>query len=68
MLQEPEGKLSVYDRTQIMVEINEDDIGDLRNVIIAGNNVLKQDPPVSVTICGGNASVPVRDRGVAGSC
>ena len=68
LLQEPDGKLPVYDRTQIMVGLNDDEIGDFKDVIIAGNKVLKKDPPVSVTICGGNASAPVRDRDVAGSC
>ena len=68
LLQEPDGKLPVYDRTQIMVGLNADAVGDLEDVIIAGNKVFKKDPPVSVTICGGNASAPVRDRGIAGSC
>jgi hypothetical protein len=68
LLQEPDVKLPVYDRTQTMVGLNDDAVGDLKDVIIAGNKVLNKDPPVSVTICGGNASVPVRDRGVAGSC
>lgn len=68
LLQEPDGKLPVYDRTQIMVGLNDDVIGDLKDVIIAGNKVLKKDPLVSVTICGGSAIAPVRDRGIAGSC
>ena len=68
LLQESDGKLPVYDRTQTMVGLNDDEIGDLKNVIIAGNAVLRNDPPVSVTICGGSASAPVRDRGIAGSC
>jgi hypothetical protein len=66
--QEPDRKLPVYDRTQMMVGVNDDEIGDLKDVIIAGNKVLKMDPPVSVTICGGSESAPARDRGVAGSC
>lgn len=68
LLQEPERKLPVYDRTQTMVGLNDHEIGDLKDVIIAGNKVLKKDPTVDVTICGGSASEPVRDRGVAGSC
>jgi hypothetical protein len=68
LLQEPEKKLPVYNRTQIMVEMNNDDIGDLKDVIIAGNKVLKKNLSVTVTICGGNTSAPARDRGVAGSC
>jgi hypothetical protein len=66
--QEPDRKLPVYDRTQMMVGLNDDEIGDLKDVIIAGNKVLKKDPPANATICGGNASVPVGDRGIAGSC
>ena len=68
LLQEPNGKLPVYDRTQMMVGLNADAVGDLEDVIIAGNKVFKKDPPVSVTICGGNASASVGDRGIAGSC
>lgn len=68
LLQEPDRKLPVYDRTQMMVGLNDDEIGDLKDVIIAGNKVLKKDPPANVTICGGSASAPVGDRGVAGSC
>jgi hypothetical protein len=66
--QEPERKQPVYDRTQIMVDLNDDEIGDLKDVIIAGNKVLKKGPPANATICGGNASVQVGDRGIAGSC
>jgi hypothetical protein len=68
LLQDPDGKLPVYDRNQTMVGLNDDAVGDLKDVVIAGNKVLNKDPPVSVTICGGNASVPVRDRGDAGAC
>ena len=68
LLQEPDGKLPVYDRTQTMVGINDDGIGDLKDVIIVGNQVFKKDSPVSVTICGGNVNAPVRDRSIAGSC
>jgi len=68
LLQEPDRKLPVYDRTQITVGLNDDAIGDLKDVIIAGNKILKTDPPASVTICGGDMSAPVGDRGVAGSC
>jgi hypothetical protein len=68
LLQEPDRKLPVYDRTQMIVGLNDDEIGDLKDVIIAGNKVLKKDPPANVTICGGSASAPIRDRGVAGSC
>lgn len=68
LLQEPDRKLPVYGRTQMMVGLNDDEIGDLKDVIIAGNKVLKKDPPSNATICGGGASAPVGDRGVAGSC
>jgi hypothetical protein len=68
LFQEPDRKLPVYDRTQTMVGLNDDVIGDLEDVIIAGNKVFKKDPPVSVTICGGSASAAVGDRGIAGSC
>lgn len=66
--QEPDRKLLVYDRPQTMVGLNDDEIGDLKDVIIAGNKVLKKDPPSNTTICGGSASAPVGDRGIAGSC
>ena len=66
--QEPDRKLLVYDRTQTMVGLNDDEIGDLKDVIIAGNEILRKDPPISVTICGGSVSEPVGDRGVAASC
>jgi hypothetical protein len=66
--QEPDRKLLVYDRTQTMVGLNDDEIGDLKDVIIAGNKVLKRGPPTNVTICGGSASAPVGDRSIAGSC
>jgi hypothetical protein len=66
--QEPDRKLLAYDRTQRAVGFNEDAIGDLKDVIIAGNEVLRKDPPTNVTICGGSASAPVGDRDVAGSC
>jgi hypothetical protein len=66
--QEPDRKLLLYDRTQRTVGFNEDAIGDLKDVIIAGNEVLRKDPPTSVTICGGSVSELVGDRGVAGSC
>jgi hypothetical protein len=68
LLQEPDGGMPVYDRTQIRVGLNDEVIGDLKDVIIAGNKVLKKDPPGSVTICGGSARAPVRDRGIAGAC
>jgi hypothetical protein len=68
LLQQPDGKLSVYDRTQIMVGLNDDAVGDLNDVIIAGNKVLKKDPPANATICGGNANAPVGNWGIAGSC
>ena len=68
LLQEPDRKVPVYDRTQVMVGLNDEVIGDLKGVIIAGNKILKKDPPASVTICGGRASEPVGDRGIAGSC
>ena len=68
LLQDPDRKLLVYDRTQRMVGFNEDAIGDLKDVIIAGDEVLRKDPPTSVTICGGSVSEVVGDRGVAGSC
>lgn len=68
MIQNPDGKLPVYDRTQTMVGLNDDEIGDLKDVIIAGNKVLKKDLSSNATICGGNASAPVGDRGIAGSC
>lgn len=66
--QEPDRKLPVYDRTQTMVGLNDDEFGDLKDVIIAGNKVLKKDPPAYATICGGDASAPLGDRGIAGSC
>ena len=68
LLQEPDKKLLVYDRTQVTVGLNDDVVGDLKDVIIAGNRVLKKDPPTRVTICGGSASESAADRGVAGSC
>ncbi|MEK7671122.1 MAG: hypothetical protein AAB344_02765 [Bacteroidota bacterium] len=68
LLQEPDKKLLVYDRTQITVEFHEDAIGDLKDVIIAGNEVLGKDSPPSVIICGGGLSEQVGDRGVAKSC
>jgi hypothetical protein len=68
LLQDPDRKLLVYDRTQRAEGFNEDTIGDLKGVIIAGNEVLRIDPPTNVTICGGSASAPVVDRDVAGSC
>ncbi len=68
LLQEPDRKLLVYDRTQVTVGLNDDAIGDLKDIIIDGNKVLKRDPPASVTICGGSASESAADRGVAGSC
>jgi hypothetical protein len=67
-LQEPDRKLLIYDRTQVTVGLDEDAIGDLKDVIVAGNKVLKKEPPARVTICGGSLSAPVADRGVAGSC
>jgi hypothetical protein len=66
--QEPERKLPVYGRTQTVVGLNEDAVGELKDAIIAGNTVLNKERPVSVTICGGNTSAPVGDRGIAGSC
>jgi hypothetical protein len=68
LFQEPDRKRLVYDRTQIKAGLNEDVIGDLKEVIAAGNNAMKKDPPVTVTICGGSTSVPAEDRGVAGAC
>ena len=68
LFREPERRPLVYDRTQINVGFNDDDIGDLKDVIVAGNEVFKIDPPGSVTICGGSASAPAGDRGIAGSC
>lgn len=68
LFQEPDRKLPVYDRTQTTVGLNDYEIGNLKDVIIAGNKVLKKDPPVSLTICGGSATAPLTDRGVAGSC
>lgn len=68
LLQEPDRKLPVYDRTQVAIGLNDEVSGDLKDVIIAGNRVIKKDPPASVTICGGSVNAPVGDRGVAGSC
>jgi hypothetical protein len=66
--QEPYRKLLVYDRTQIMVGLDEEGLSELRDVIIAGNKAMNKGQPSIVTICGGNTSTPVIDRGVAGSC
>ena len=68
LLQEPDKKLPVYDRTQVVIGLNDDLMGDLQEVLMAGNKVLNQDAPANATICGGSASGPVGDRGVAGSC
>ncbi len=68
LLQEPDRKLPVYDRTQITIGLNDEAISDLKDVIIAGNRVIKKDPPAGVTICGGSAKDPVVDRDIAGSC
>jgi hypothetical protein len=40
----------------------------LRDVIIAGIKAMNKGQPSIVTICGGNASAPAIDRGIAGSC
>lgn len=42
LLQEPDKKLPVYDRAQMMVGLNDDEIGDLKDEIIAGNKILKR--------------------------
>jgi hypothetical protein len=68
LLQEPDRKLPVYDRTQITIGLNDEAIGDLKDVIIAGNRAVKKDPPTGVTICGGSTNEPVVDRDIAGSC
>ena len=68
LLQETGRKLPVYDRTQIMIGLNDEAIGDLRDVIIAGNRVIKKGSPAGVTICGGSVSEPIGDRDIAGSC
>jgi len=68
LLQEPDRKLPVYDRTQVTIDLNDEVIGDLKDVIIAGNRVIKKDTPASVTICGGSVNASIGDRGVAGSC
>jgi hypothetical protein len=67
-LLEPDRRLPVYDRTQITIDLNDETISELRDVIIAGNRVIKKDSPASVTICGGSVTAPVGDRGIAGSC
>jgi hypothetical protein len=68
LLQEPDRRLLVYDRTQVTASFSTEEIGDLMDVIAAGNHVLKKESPVNVTICSGGTNAPVIDRGVAGSC
>jgi hypothetical protein len=68
MAQEPDKKLFVYDRTQTMVPFITEEVGDLRDVISAGNQLQKKELPDAVTVCSGSASAPVIDRSVAGSC
>jgi len=68
LLQESDRKLLVYDRTQVMVDLRDDVLGDLKDVIVDGDRAIRKDPPTGVTICGGSASAPVGDRSIAGSC
>jgi hypothetical protein len=68
LLQEPDRKLPVYDRTQITIGLNDEAISDLKDVIVAGNRLIKKDPPASVTICGGSVNASAGDRDIAGSC
>jgi hypothetical protein len=66
--QEPNSKLLVYDRTQTTIGLDDDVVGDLKDVIIAGNKVFKRSTPATVTMCGGSASDHVINRDIAGSC
>lgn len=66
--QQPLGKRTVYDRTQITVDLNAPQFHDLKKIIADGNKIAGRKPAENMTICSGSTTSPPIDRGVAGSC